>query len=39
LKRQKISVEQEVQSLTKVADEFAVKVQKERKLTLITKSW
>jgi len=33
-----VAVEQDIQSLTKDADEFAVKAEKEHKLTLITKS-
>ena len=33
-----MAVEQDIQSLTKDADEFAVKAEKEHKLTLITKS-
>jgi len=38
LKRQKVALEQDVSSLTKDADEFATKAEKEHKLTLITKS-
>lgn len=38
LKKQKVAVEKDVQSLTKDADEFVVKAEKEHELTLITKS-
>ena len=38
MKRQKVALEQDVYSLTTDADEFAIKAEKEHKVTLITKS-
>ena len=38
MKRQKVALEQDVHSLTTDADEFAIKAEKEHKVTLITKS-